>query len=63
MRVEAGGCVMHLVAYDAGDRHWHDLRTCEWRREDLRNEAAGGGSQPKSGKRVLGALAWGAGDM
>ena len=42
--------MMHLVAYDTGDRHWHDLRTCEWRREDLRNEAACGGSQPKSGK-------------
>ena len=43
---------MHLVAYDAGDRHWHELRTCEWRRADPTSETRAGGFAATGSKGV-----------
>jgi ribosomal protein L20A (L18A) len=28
------GALRHLVAYDAGDRHWHELSRCQWKALD-----------------------------
>ena len=52
VRVEKQGRVMHLVAYDAGDRHWHELRTCEWRRADPTSETRAGGFAATGSKGV-----------
>ena len=53
VRVEVDGRVLHRVDYDAGDRHWHDLETLEWRHvREPAPPAAAARSCPLAGSHV-----------